>query len=295
MKAIIGIDSGGSYEPAVRLFARLKLANPDTTLINVADLVLPYTSFGVPPTMQATNEFVEGLREAGRHAVAEAKAIYAEYGGEAKTQVVSGPAVLTLLDEADRIDADVVAVASTRKGALATLFTGSMSRSIVSSCKHSVLIAKEGVRKEGPVKVVLATDHSPYADRAIDRFLQLAPKGISKIHVVTAYEVSDKEAELLHIDVPNFSGDILEWIAARLAEKSQALVGKLSQHGYTADYTLLKGDPNHVIETEMSRTGSELLVVGAQGHGFFDRVFVGSVSFHQVVAEPYSVFVIRAD
>lgn len=293
MKAVIGIDAAGAYEPALRLFARLKFPNPEPHLINVADLVMPYTSFGVPPALEATNQFVEGLRQAGECAVKEARCIAKTYGLTCESAVIAGPSVLTILDEADNLGADLISVASTRKGAFATIFTGSMSRSIVSSSRHSILVAKEGVKTDGPVECVLATDHSTYADRAIDQFLALKPVGISKIHVVTAFDISNKETEILYADLPDLEGHIDQWIEGKLAEKSKALVGKLSQHGYISDYTLKQGNPNSVIADEMTRTNSEMLILGAQGHGFLDRLFVGSVSFHQLVAEPYSVLIMR--
>jgi len=293
MKSIIGIDTGGTYEPAVKLFARLKFPNPDVTMLNVADLVLPYTSFAMPPTVEPMNQIVEGLRQAGETAVGEAAKIAEGYGLAAKTEVVSGPSVLTLLDRADDLGVDILTVASTRKGTLATMFTGSMSRSIVTGSRHTVLVAKEGVRDQGPVEVVLATDHSPYMERAVERLIALAPQGISKIHVVTAYEVSDKEAALLHANLPALEGHIEKWIEGELQKKCESLVGLLSQNGYEADYELTAGNPNNAIRQAMEKTGSELLILGAQGHGFIERLFVGSVSFHQLVAEPYSVLILR--
>ncbi len=215
------------------------------------------------------------------------------YGINAETLVASGPCVLTVLDQSESLNADVVAVASTGKGTLATIFAGSMSRSIVTSSRRTVLVAKEGVKDEGPIHAVLATDHSPYADRAVDHFLELAPEGIEKIHVVTGYEISDKEAGLLHANLPSLDGHIDQWIQGHLDEKCKALVGRLSQHGYQADYSLQKGDANEVIAKAMEQTKSELLIMGAQGHGFIDRLFVGSVSFHQLVGEKHSVLILR--
>ncbi len=293
MKAIVGVDTSGTYEPALRLFARLKFPDAHATLLNAADLVFPYTSFGLPATVDATNQFVEGLRSAGEEAVAEAAKIAEAYELPVTTEVISGPSVLTVLDRADHIGADLIAVASTRKGTLETLFSGSMSRSIVSSSQMPILVGKEGVKTEGEIEAVLATDHSAYADKAVDQFLKFAPKGISKIHVVTAYEVSGKEAETFYATLPALGNDVNEFVREKAEEKSKALVGKLSQHGYLADYILVHGNPNKAISEAMASTKSELLIMGAQGHGFIDRLFVGSVSFHQLVAEPHSVLILR--
>jgi nucleotide-binding universal stress UspA family protein len=293
MKALIGVDTAGISESAVRLFARLKFPGAETTLLNVADLVLPYTSFGIPPSLEPTNDLIEGLQRAGRSAVQEAARVADAFGLATKQEVVSGPSVLSLLDRAKTLGADLIAVSSTRKGALLTLFAGSMSRSIVTSSKIPVLVAKEGVKDSGPVDVVLATDHSSYAERAVEQLLKFAPAGIGKVHVVSAYEVTDKEARTLHANLPQLEDHIGPWIQSQMEAKCQALVGKLSQRGYESDYSVAHGDPNQVIADALQRTGAELLILGAQGHGFIDRLFVGSVSFHQLVAAPYSVFVLR--
>ncbi|RYG31629.1 universal stress protein, partial [bacterium] len=45
--------------------------------------------------------------------------------------------------------------------------------------------------------------------------------------------------------------------------------------------------------TTMSETGSDLLILGARGHGLIERLLIGSLALHVVVAEPYSVMVLR--
>jgi nucleotide-binding universal stress UspA family protein len=44
----------------------------------------------------------------------------------------------------------------------------------------------------------------------------------------------------------------------------------------------------------MLDTQADILVMGAQGHGFVERVFIGSVSLHQALYEPYPVMIVRA-
>jgi hypothetical protein len=42
------------------------------------------------------------------------------------------------------------------------------------------------------------------------------------------------------------------------------------------------------------RRVSRLLILGAQGYGFWERLMVGSISFHQAIAEPHPVLILRA-
>jgi nucleotide-binding universal stress UspA family protein len=44
----------------------------------------------------------------------------------------------------------------------------------------------------------------------------------------------------------------------------------------------------------MQETHSELLVLGSQGHGFMERIALGSTSLEQAIKQPYSVLVVRA-
>jgi len=43
----------------------------------------------------------------------------------------------------------------------------------------------------------------------------------------------------------------------------------------------------------MHSTGAELMVVGAHGKGWIERLLIGSTSLHEVIDEPYNVLVLR--
>ena len=45
----------------------------------------------------------------------------------------------------------------------------------------------------------------------------------------------------------------------------------------------------------MAEEQADLLILGSHGHGALERLALGSVSFHQVVATPHNVLVVRAD
>ena len=47
-----------------------------------------------------------------------------------------------------------------------------------------------------------------------------------------------------------------------------------------AEFRFVRGRPNDVIRQTMHDTGADLLVMGAQGHGFIDRVLIGSYDEH---------------
>jgi hypothetical protein len=173
-------------------------------------------------------------------------------------------------------------------------FVGSVSRSLAISCDASVLIAKGKIPEGRKLKAVLATDHSDYSTRWIDRFLQMKPAGIGEIQVVTAYDIDDHEAEILHRNLPSLGGLVDTWIEDRLCDRNCELIDKLTEAGYRAKCRVVKGDANDVIRRTMQDAQADLLIVGAQGHGFLERVLIGSVSLHQAVYEPYPGLIVRA-
>ncbi len=88
-------------------------------------------------------------------------------------------------------------------------------------------------------------------------------------------------------------GDIDRWLIEHVEAKNATVCEKLRNAGYETTSSTAQGSPNDAIREAMRDTRANLLVVGSHGKGFIERTFIGSVSLHQVVAEPYPVLVIR--
>ena len=195
----------------------------------------------------------------------------------------------------DREQASLIAVGCSGKSAARAFFTGSVGRGLTIAAHQSLLIAK-GEPKEGPIRAVLATDHSAYANDCLDKLLELAPQGISHLTVMSAYP---KEI-LGHLMpyLPDIVLDPSEWVEQGLEQRNQQVIQKLAPlgsmgTGCTFASRVMGMDADEAIETAMGEAEADLLILGAQGHGFVERLTTGSTSFHQVVAEPYSVFLLR--
>ena len=119
-------------------------------------------------------------------------------------------------------------------------------------------------------------------------------KGIAKVHVITAFDLKEAESSALSANLPAIEGQMLQWVDSKLREKTDHLVQRLREFGYDADGKVVHGRTNDMLREAMQDTEADLVIVGAQGHGFIERLFIGSVSLHQVVSEPYPVLVLRA-
>jgi nucleotide-binding universal stress UspA family protein len=292
MKAIIGVDLQGSYTSSLDLFTRLRFRRPSIVFVYGADPLVGYPSFALAPFAQFIPDYLNDAKQAGREALEAAVGEACDRGLQAKSKLVVGTPASVLIEEADALGADLIAVGAESKRTFAALYTGSVSRGVVLGAQQSVLIAKGPLKHTGPLTLLLATDHSEYCNRCIDRFLRLAPEGIAHVIVLAATTLGEGEERLVSAGVPG--GQIQSWIEEKFASMNEEVVAKLEKAGYSAESVVVRGHPNAVLSKAMKDFSADLLVLGAQGHGFLERLMVGSISLHQVVAEPHPVLLIRA-
>jgi len=197
-----------------------------------------------------------------------------------------------LLDYCSETSADVLAVASSDKGPIEGVLIGSVTRKAIISAPCSVLISKRPVESSRPLNVVLATDHSPYANKCIDAFVRWAPEGIGKLTVVTVFP--EQLVKAMTSVVENFKADIGSWVRSELERTNQEVIGRLASLGAASKSRVESGFVVESLERVMQEEGADLMVLGAQGHGFVERMTLGSVSLDLAAKKPFSVLVVRA-
>jgi nucleotide-binding universal stress UspA family protein len=283
-------------ERIARMITRLHLFGADNPEIDVVSVVesLPFPWWGAGE--MSSPELVEQMMEAAEtNSLTATQRLAGAVKGAAKdtrSVVRHGSPADQLIEHAEDNKADLIAVGGSKHSAIGAFLTGSVGRGLVIGAKHSLLVVKGDIAETGPVRAVLATDHSRYMDHALAVLLDLAPKGIGHLTVLTAYP--QEFVQTVRPLLPEFVLDPGEWVAKNLEERNAKVIEVLKPLGCTFDSLLVDEHPNEAIKKVMADTGAELLIVGAQGHSWVDRVTLGSVSFHQVIGEPYSVLVLRA-
>lgn len=292
VKILVGVDGAQTYRPVLSLLARMRFESSELTLAHAAPAPGGLAIFGYP-------EDASGL-EPGRTAVQpggeileQAADAAARAGLQAETVLLSGRAAPALMEFATREGADLIAIHSVRKSALGSLFLGSVARGLAIGGEQSILISKGEVARSGPLKAVFATDHSPYAKAAMERLIALRPRGIAQLHLMSAATMNDYEPDAAHYDAVKEEGLTQEWLEHELERKNEAAAKELAEAGFQVTTTVDPGRPVEAIRRAMSSHSADLLIMGAQGHGFIHRLFIGSTSLQQVVAEPYSVLLLR--
>jgi nucleotide-binding universal stress UspA family protein len=105
--------------------------------------------------------------------------------------------------------------------------------------------------------------------------------------------LEDWAKEALKKALPETEDDPEEWVREELSKKTDEVVCRLEGKGYAAHSHVLTGHPNDVIHHSVTAFAADILILGGQGHGFIERLVVGSVALHQAVAEPYSLLIVR--
>lgn len=289
MKTLVGVDLEDTYRAALNLCIRLDFPGQEWMFAH-AVAPLPTYAPGLAPIAIPMSDAIDSLRKTGREALTKAR----ESVSEAKVVdlLLDGSAAATLMRVADEQHADLIVTGSgqPRRGLLWMI--GSVSRALSYGAKQSLLVTKGTAAGAGPVHAIFATDHSEYARCAEERLIEWAPKGLRRIDVVTAYDVTEAAIDLLKQGT-EVNLDFENWVYSNALKHGEASAKRLKAIAPETEVRVERGSANDVIANAMSTSGADLLIVGAQGHGFIERLLVGSVSLHQLVAEPYPVLLIR--
>lgn len=294
MKIIVGIDGSGHEAAAFDLIARLKFFSPAIDLVNVVPSTAQIASTYVAAAAVNLDEIMRDIKTEGEESLEQAKDKACGRGLNCRTVLLEGHAAESLAEYASRQQAEVIAVAARPKGTIACLFAGSVARSLSIAAKESVLVARDSeAANPGPVTAVFATDHSEYANHCLDRLLAWKPVGLRRVIVVSAYDTVGRESAYLGGVAAVRSDEIDSFIASRVEAETEKVADRLREAGIAATSLVLRGSARDAIHAAMTANQADVLILGARGHGFWERLTLGSTALHQVVAEPYSILIVR--
>lgn len=189
-----------------------------------------------------------------------------------------GHPVVELLGRADDLPSELIAVQASEKAAIQTLWLGSVARALVEAASQSVLVTR-GPAPVHPLRVVVATDFSAYAEAALAKLVALGPTGFGKLTVFYA--------------LPE-SGSYIEQAQQRTHAEALRLGGLLGLAPENVQGRVGQGDPFHAIEAALADTDADLLILGAKGHSLLERLSLGSVSFHAATHGSRTTLILRA-
>jgi len=293
MIELLGVDTQGQYRSALSLLGRLAFENAS---LHLAHFEPPIQTWVGPGFIASSDDLANALTQDHQLSEQLLEAAVDDacgYGFVSRASTAMTPVASGIMSLGDELNADVIAIGSRSSGPLAAAFLGSVGRALAIGGNKSFLIGRGDVKKSGSVSVLFATDHSRLSMRALDWFIDHKPKGVSDVHLITAYNIDNLTNQGYFSELYEQASEQGKTLREHLKSLSEEAVAKLRSHGFHADYSLVPGLINAGISHSMKVQKADLLVLAAQGHGFFERLVMGSVALHQVVAEPYPVLVIR--
>lgn len=146
--------------------------------------------------------------------------------------------------------------------------------------------------------VLLATDGSDLATAALARGVDLLGTA-HRFHAVSvvpptyvpAVGVAPMDGHPLVID-PQLEGEMESEDRAEISIELEELAGILE---VPIEPIVETGDPGPTICSVASQINADVIVLGSHGHGWLQRVLLGSVSTHVLHHAPCAVLVMRLD
>jgi nucleotide-binding universal stress UspA family protein len=144
----------------------------------------------------------------------------------------------------------------------------------------------------GPNRILVATDFSEKADKAIGAALALAERKQAELHLVHALEVALPLFEPYAVVIP------ADWVgeSRKLAqEKLETAHSRVTARGLTGTTHLGDVPAAHAIAERAREIGADLVVVGTHGHTGLKHVVLGSVAERTVEHAPCSVWTVKGE
>lgn len=294
MKTVIaGVDLSEQTETVVA--HAVELARPtEAEVILVLACVIPETgddpSFHTPAAQSYLGVLREGLA-ADRAALGELRERWLGRGVRISQAIVDGFADEQLPRVATEIGADLIVVGSHGRTGIKRFLIGSVAERVTRLAGCSVLVARGAAPTGGYRHLVVGTDFSPIADRALGLAIDLAPRG-AQIDLVHCWRMP---AVLMPPDAPALipTYDQLRTdLQAELTERGRALVAR-NRTDLDLRFHLQESPAAHGLEDFARGAGADLVVVGSHGRRGIRRFVLGSVAEVTVRHAPCSVLVAR--
>lgn len=294
MNIIIGMDANTPVTQSGSMLQALKLSSAHYELVHVLERLSAYSL----PTIDGSNldlinRYLEMQDEEAKKLVRSGQSDLKALGLDCSTKVLVGASANRIISHAKDTQTDLLVLGSSGKGRIEALLAGSVSRKALISADCSVLITKNKIEPQNrPLTLVFATDHSEYAQRCIDQFLSWSPRGIGKAIVATVYP--DQLLQAMSSIMQNFKSDVAGWVKKELEASNQKVVQKFAKLDISCTSRVESGPVSETLAKIMQEEKADLLVLGAQGHGFVERLTLGSIAMEQSLRRPYSTLVVRA-
>lgn len=141
-----------------------------------------------------------------------------------------------------------------------------------------------------PRTILVATDFSEHAQRALDYAVDLAARIDAKVYLVHAISIPALGVPEMGVA---YGSMMMESTVKEAQTTLTALEARYRDRGVIAGKHLEVGDARDVIDRVAEQVGAELIVMGTHGRRGVRRVLLGSVAESVVRSAPCPVLTVR--
>jgi nucleotide-binding universal stress UspA family protein len=293
MKIVAGIDPNHSSEALTNLVRRMAFPGLEVTFASLIPYpIIPPAGLNFTPDEMMV-KLLDEQREMANAALATAEAAVGASALKTDKLYQIGEASSSLEEVAAQRDGELIAIGSRQHSGLEAALMGSVGRGLTLHSTRSILIVKGAVCHDGPVRAVFAYDASDSCEKSIDLLVKWRPAGISHIDLVIADTPDPHHSPVIDLRGEGAWSQDPEHHRALLLEYAVPAGERLCAAGYEVRVLCVCGPVALVIRGAVVELHADLVILGAQGHGWLERVLFGSTALEQAVTEPHSVLILR--
>jgi nucleotide-binding universal stress UspA family protein len=302
VKILLATDGSGYARIAEEVLTKLEAAKTAEILVATVAQPLPISVGRISPEeFEGADELTQAWHVIKESALKDAQAVcdrLSQRGINATPHLLEGDPGHALLDFAEEQGVKLIAAGSRGMGGFMSLLLGSVARRLVSYAKCSVLIAHpprdtepeadaERLAKKAKLDVLVAADGGKGSTLAIEELASYGKygKGVAVCAEVVAAVPGG-------INPAMFAG-IIQSDRERSEAVARHAAERLASCCETSTWKVELGRPAAVLVETAQQQGSDLIVLGATRHGFFERFLLGSVSMEVSTEASCSVLVVR--
>jgi nucleotide-binding universal stress UspA family protein len=242
---------------------------------------------------RALRETTDAVRQGCEEILAKESARLRDAGWAGKSLLRTGQPADEITRVADELDVDLVVVGSHGLTGIKRYLLGSVSSHVLQYAPCSVLIVKgthHGRAAGSPLKILLAYDESPSAEKAVD-FCSALPLGeqvevtvLSVMPLVKLYRQDiAQQLSWLWQQQKRATQEALERVTKEVGWATPRVSHELRESGDVAE---------EILETA-KQLGCDLLVAGHKGKGAIERFLIGSMATRLAHHAECSVLAVR--
>lgn len=299
MRIVLGADGSEGARWAGEVLVALPFPPPvEVTVLSAVDVPEPAFTSLTPMARRAYGQAMATMRREAEEVALKALEAAAEAlerrATSLTTRLKQGSPATALIEIAEGLRADLIAVGSRGLGPVKEFLLGSVSQKIVRCAPCSVLIARSSV--ERLQRILLGVDGSVHAEAAA-KFVAnlLLPREVS-IHLCTVAEEpifgpakAGRTPEQLHAALRTIA-EIGRTAAEHVLDKTRGLLAK---EGFTVTTSLRSGHPVDHLLAAIREFRPDLAVIGAKGRTTAMGSGLGSVAHMVLKYGSCSVLVVR--